>query len=100
MSVEQPEFKVPAKQQPKSKHKAKSSDSEDDFDDDEDDDADSNQSDQRSGDQPEKRSNETLILNLGRRKTRGGASTDSRQRRLEKNRESARESRKRKKNYI
>ena len=29
-----------------------------------------------------------------------GASTDSRQRRLEKNRESARESRKRKKNYI
>ena len=34
------------------------------------------------------------------RKSRGGASTDSRQRRLEKNRESARESRKRKKNYI
>ncbi len=34
------------------------------------------------------------------RASSGGASTDSRQRRLEKNRESARESRKRKKNYI
>ena len=36
----------------------------------------------------------------GTRKKRGGASTDSKQRRLEKNRISARESRKRKKNYI
>ena len=39
-------------------------------------------------------------FNLEKRRTRGGASQDSRQRRLEKNRESARESRKRKKNYI